>query len=208
MCDPKAIKIASSLAPHDDADLLRELAGDIKDRLMAKMTQQISETLRNLLAYDPNTAGGIMTPCVAALKTEMTVDEVIEFIRKNKDVSENIESLYVVDGKAYLVGVLNMQKLLWTDPNTKIGNMMWSEVEGIFTLEQDKETVAHLMAKNHFNTSPVIDRQHRLVGIITHDDVIDILREDATEDIQKLHGAGGDENIHDTVSNSIFKRTP
>ncbi|MDR1890717.1 MAG: magnesium transporter [Puniceicoccales bacterium] len=208
MRDAKAIKILSSLAPDDAADLLGELEDDVRERLMAKMPSQVATTLRNLLTYDPNTAGGVMTPNVATLKIDMTVDEAIEFLRKNKDVAENVESLYVVDDKKHLVGVLNIQKLLWTDPHSKIGDLMCSEVEGICSLEQDKETVAHMMAKNHFNTLPVVDGQHRLIGIVTHDDVIDILREEATEDIQKLHGAGGDESIHDSVSYSIFKRTP
>ncbi|MDR2628390.1 MAG: magnesium transporter [Puniceicoccales bacterium] len=208
MRDAKAIKILSSLAPDDAADLLGELEDDVRERLMAKMPSQVAATLRNLLTYDPNTAGGVMTPHVAALKVDMTVDEAIEFLRENKDVAENVESLYVTDNKKHLVGVLNVQKLLWTDPHAKIGDLMCHEVEGICSLEQDKETVAHMMAKNHFNTLPVVDGQHRLIGIVTHDDVIDILREEATEDIQKLHGAGGDESIHDSVPYSIFRRTP
>jgi magnesium transporter len=101
-----------------------------------------------------------------------------------------------------------VQKLLWTDSHAKIEAIMCGNVEGICTPEQDKETVAHVMAQSHFNTLPVVDGQSRLIGIITHDDVIDILREEATEDIQKLHGAGGDENIHDKISYSILRRTP
>jgi magnesium transporter len=208
MRDAKAIKILSSLAPDDAADLLRELEDDLRDRLMAKMPDGVAETLRNLLTYDPDTAGGVMTPHVAALLARMTVDEAIEFLRKSKDVAENVESLYVVDDKKHLVGVLNVQKLLWTDSNARICDIMHGEVSGICTPEQDKETVAHVMAKNHFNTLPVVDGQRRLIGIITHDDVIDILREEATEDLQKLHGAGGDESIHDSVSSSILKRSP
>jgi magnesium transporter len=138
----------------------------------------------------------------------MTVDEAIEFLRSNKDVAENVESLYVVDDRRRLVGVLNVQKLLWTSPDTKISGIMHGHVSGICTPEQDKETVAHIMAKRHFNTLPVVDAQRRLIGIITHDDVIDILREEATEDLQNLHGAGGDESIHDSVSSSVLKRTP
>ncbi|MDR3144318.1 MAG: magnesium transporter [Puniceicoccales bacterium] len=208
MRDTKAVKIISSLAPDDAADLLRELDDDIRDRLIGKMPQQISEVLQNLLTYDPDTVGGVMTPHVSVLKTQMTVDEAIEFLRRNRDIAENVDNLYVVDEKRRLVGVLNVQKLLWTDPETKIIDMMHKGVDGICSPEQDKETVAHMMAQKHFNTLPVVDAQHRLIGIVTHDDVIDILREEATEDIQKLHGAGGDESIHDTVSYSIMKRTP
>jgi magnesium transporter len=208
MRDTKAIRILGSLAPDDAADLLRELEVDVRDRLMAKMPTQLAAVLQNLLTYDPNTAGGVMTPYVATLKTYMTVDEAIEFLRKYKDIAENAENLYVTDDQDRLNGVLNVQKLLWTAPNTKISDIMCEEVEGICTPEQDKEAIAHVMAKSHFNTLPVIDSQHKLIGIITHDDVIGILQEEATEDMQKLHGAGGDESIHDSVSYSISRRTP
>jgi magnesium transporter len=208
MRDAKAIKILGALAPDDAAGMLRELEDDVRDRLMAKMPMQIATTLHKLLTYDPDSAGGVMTPHVATLKTHMSVDEGIEFLRRNKDVAENIESLYVVDEKKHLVGVLNVQKLLWTDSNTKICDIMCGHVEGICTPEQDKETIAQIMAKNHFNTLPVVDGQRRLIGIITHDDVIDIIRREATEDIQKLHGAGGDESIHDGVAYSLFRRIP
>jgi magnesium transporter len=208
MRDAKAIKILSSLAPDDAADLFRELEEDVRARLLAKMPQRASETLQNLLTYDHNTAGGVMTPHVSVLTANMTVDGAVEFLRKSKDIAENIDNIYVVDEKRHLVGVLNVQKLLWTDPHAKIETIMCRSVEGICTPEQDKETVAHVMARSHFNTLPVVDGQRRLIGIITHDDVIDILREEATEDIQKLHGAGGDETIHDGVLYSILRRTP
>ncbi|MDR1401644.1 MAG: magnesium transporter [Puniceicoccales bacterium] len=208
MRDVKAVKILSSLAPDDAANLLRELEEDIRERLLAKMPSNEAIILQNLLTYDPNTVGGVMTPHVSALVTSMSVDEAIELLRKSKDFAENIDSLYVVDEKKHLVGVLNVQKLLWTDSNIKIGTIMCENVEGICAPEQDREVAAHIMAKHHFNTLPVVDGQRRLIGIVTHDDVIDILRQEATEDIQKLHGAGGDESIHDSVSSSIFKRTP
>ncbi len=208
MRDAKAIKILIGLAPDDAAQLMRELEEDDRDRLLSKMPSNAAALLRNLLTYDPDTAGGVMTPHVSTLKTDMTVDEAIKFLRNSKDIAENIESLYVVDKTKRLVGVLNVQKLLWTDDDQKISDIMCADVEGICTPEQDKETVAQIMAQNHFNTLPVVDAQHQLIGIITHDDVIDILREEATEDIQKLHGAGGDENIHDSVCYSVVRRTP
>ncbi|MDR1433266.1 MAG: magnesium transporter [Puniceicoccales bacterium] len=208
MRDAKAIKILNSLALDDAADMFRELDEDDRNRLLTKMPPIASAALQNLLTYEHDTAGGVMNPHVSALTIHMTIDEAIEFLRNSKDFAENIDSLYVVDEKKHLVGVLNVQKLLWTDPNIKIGTIMCENVEGICTPEQDKETVAHIMAKNHCNTLPVVDGQRRLIGIITHDDVIDILRDEATEDIQKLHGAGGDETIHDGVWYSISKRTP
>lgn len=208
MRDSQAVRILTSLAPDDAAEMMRELDEDDLQRLLSKMPDNTANTLRHLLTYDPNTAGGVMTPHFVSLRTNMTVDEAITYIRASRNFAENIECLYVVDDTRHLVGVLNIQKLLWTHSHVLIGSIMNPEVEGICTPEQDKETVAQSMAHNRFNTLPVVDGQRRLIGIITHDDVIDILRQEATEDIQKLHGAGGDENIHDTVLYSIRKRVP
>ena len=208
MRDAKAIKILSSLAPDDAAGLLRELEDDTRDRLLNKMPKNLAATLTNLLTYDPNTAGGVMTPYIATFTSSMTVDDAIKFLRQKKDIAENTDTIYVIDDEKRLIGVLNTQKLLWADPTQTISNIMCSNVEGICTPEQDKESVAQMMSQNRFNTMPVVDAQHKLIGIITHDDVIDIISEEATEDIQKLHGAGSDENIHDGITHSILRRTP
>ncbi|MDR3274039.1 MAG: magnesium transporter [Puniceicoccales bacterium] len=208
MRDSRAIKILRALEPDDAAGLLRELDDDDRERLLSKMPKGDADVLRDLLTYDPDTAGGVMTPCVISVCDDMTCDEAIQHLRKSRDSGENIENIYVVDTKNHLVGVLSINKLLWTASNKKISDIMCATIEGICTAEQDKELAAKMMTQFHHNTLPVIDSQGCLIGVITHDDVIDIIQEEATEDIQKLHGAGGDETIHDGIIYSTVRRTP
>jgi magnesium transporter len=208
MRDSKAIKILGALEPDDAAGLLRELDDDDCERLLSKMPKENADVLRDLLTYDPDTAGGVMTPCVISVRDDMTCDEAICYLRKSQDSGENAESIYVVDAKNHLVGVLSIGKLLWTASSKKIRDIMCAAIEGVCTAEQDKESVAKVMAQFHHNTLPVVDSQGCLIGIITHDDVIDIIQEAATEDIQKLHGAGGDETIRDSVAYSTIRRMP
>ncbi len=208
MRDSRAIKILQALEPDDAANLLRELDGEDRERLLAKMSVDDARVLRDLLAYDPDTAGGVMTPYVTHVYADMTCDEAINHLRECQNYAENVESIYVVDNSQHLIGVLSINKLLWSNPRKKISDIMCKTVEGICTIEQDKESVAQIMAQLHYNTLPVIDSQGCLIGIITHDDVIDIIQEEATEDIQKLHGAGGDETIHDGILYSVVRRIP
>lgn len=208
MRDSRAIKILQALEPDDAANLLRELDDDDRERLLSKLPEVNANILRDLLTYDPNTAGGVMTPYVTYVYNDMSCDEAIKHLRECQDNAENVESIYVVDRKHHLVGVLSINKLLWTAPDKKISDIMCTTIEGICTAEQDKESVAQTMTQLHYNTLPVIDSQGCLIGIITHDDVIDIIQEEATEDIQKLHGAGGDESIYDGILYSTIRRTP
>ncbi|MDE6432577.1 MAG: magnesium transporter [Opitutales bacterium] len=208
MRDSRAIKILQALEPDDAADLLRELSEEDRGRLLAKLPAESARVLHDLLAYDRDTAGGVMTPYVTYVHDDMTCDEAIKYLRKCQNDAENVESIYVVDNTKHLVGVLSINKLLWASPDKKISDVMCKTVEGVCTVEQDKESVAQTMTQLHYNTLPVIDSQGCLIGIITHDDVIDIIQEEATEDIQKLHGAGGDETIHDGVLYSVIRRVP
>ncbi|MDR1255440.1 MAG: magnesium transporter [Puniceicoccales bacterium] len=208
MRDSKAIKVLQALEPDDAAGLLRELDDDDRKRLLSKMARESADVLRDLLTYDPDTAGGVMNPCVLSVRGDMNCDEAIQHLRKSQGSGENIENIYVIDGKNHLVGVLSINKLLWTASNKKISDIMHTTIEGVCMAEQDKESAAKMMAQFHHNTLPVIDSQGCLIGIITHDDVIDIIQEEATEDIQKLHGAGGDETIHDGIIYSVIRRTP
>lgn len=208
MRDSRAVKILQALEPDDAANLLRELDNDDRERLLGKLPPEDARVLHDLLTYDPDTAGGVMTPYVTYVYADMLCDEAIQHLRECQNDAENVESIYVVDNTKHLVGVLSINKLLWSGPNKKISDIMCRTVEGVCTVEQDKESVAQMMAQLHYNTLPVIDSQGCLIGIITHDDVIDIIQEEATEDIQKLHGAGGDETIHDGVLYSVVRRTP
>ncbi|MDR3143482.1 MAG: magnesium transporter [Puniceicoccales bacterium] len=204
----RAKKIIEGLEPDDAVCLLRELRPQEQDRILSQLPEEVARTMRKLLSYDPHTAAGVMTPYVMTLRDDMSVDEAIHHIRREKHETENSDMLYVVDERKRLMGVTSVRDLIWSRPSQKISHLMHKELRGVCRFDQHKEEVARQMAELNFQNLPVVDTQGRLMGIVTHDDVIDILRDEATEDIQKLHGAGADENIHDPILSSVTKRMP
>jgi magnesium transporter len=204
----RARKIIEGLEPDDAACLLREFGIQEQERILVNLPEEVAHTIRNLLSYDPDTAAGVMTPYVTTLRDDMTVDEAIHHIRREKNETENNDMLYVVDAQKRLMGVTSVRDLIWSRPNKKISNLMHKELRGVCQADQHKEDAARLMTELNFQNLPVVDARGRLMGMITYDDVMDILRDAATEDIQKLHGAGADENIHDDVFSSVAKRAP
>lgn len=208
MRDYRAVKILEKLEPDDAVDLLLNVEVRDRERLLSKLPADFAKTIRNLMRYDPDTAGGVMTPYVTTLHESMTVDQAIQYIRSEKNETENTDILYVIDEHRRLVGLTTVRHLIWSKASQKISQIMEREILGICHPDQSKKEVAMIMTETHMQTLPVVDVQGRLLGIITHDDVIDILHETATSDMQKMCGAGSDEHITDDVFYSVRKRVP
>jgi len=164
--------------------------------------------MTDLLSYDPDTAGGAMNPDVDTIRDDMTVDEAIAHIRELADEQEDMHYLFVVDAGHRLVGVMSPRRLIQARPAQLIRDVMDDDMEGIVSPDTDREKVALIMAEYNLPDLPVVDKDGVLLGVITHDDVIDIMQEEATEDFQVMSGAGGDEGIHDHVMYSVRKRMP
>jgi magnesium transporter len=139
---------------------------------------------------------------------EMTVDEATSLIRQFADKHEDLHYVYVVDDTRKLKGIISLRKLIQARPDRRISSVMKSDIKGICRPEMDKEAVGLLMAEHNLPDIAVVDHDGTLLGVITHDDVIDVMRDEATEDIQRLAGAGGDEGIHDDVGFSVRRRLP
>ena len=198
MREHRAVSVLNEMEPDDAADIVRELEDDDRDRLlkgMQKSQPEAAEDVLELLEYPEDTAGAIMNPHVATLRADMTIDEAISAVRKMRDEYENIYYLYVVDSDDVLQGVVSMRALLLAPKGARVGHIMRTGLIGLLAPTMDKEIVAHIMADTNFHTLPVVDSDGELLGIITHDDVIDIMRDENTEDIQKMAGAGADEGI-------------
>jgi magnesium transporter len=192
--DMPAEKIAQILEqmPNDDvADLLGKLSDERAKALLDLMTKEGSEEVEELLGYDAETAGGIMLPDLIALKQETTAREAIKALQKDYVDIEMPFYLYVVDDHDNLVGVISLRQLVVVPPETKLKSIMATDVVSVQT-ETDQEEVAKLVARYNILAVPVVDENNTLVGIVTVDDVIDIIREEATEDILKMAGAGED----------------
>jgi magnesium transporter len=204
----RAVKILENLDPDDAADVVAELEDDDRLRLMGKVDEETANAVSSLLNYDPDTAGGAMNPDVATVKPHMTITQAIEHIRQFREELEDVVYIYVVDKNNKLLGDVKMRDLIFAAPSDKILTITNTELRGVCTPEQDKEIVARTMSELNLHTIPVTDANGTLLGIVSHDDVIDILEEEATEDMQKLVGAGADESIHDGIFYSFQHRVP
>ncbi len=170
------------------------------------MRPKESGVVENLLEYDERTAGRIMNPHVFALNEDMTVGEAITELQNNRDV-EMVFYLYVVDERSHLVGVVSLRRLLLVSPETPLKRIMTADLISA-RVHMDQEEVARQVAAYNLLAIPVVDEENKLVGIITVDDVIDVIKDEATEDIYRLAGVAGDERAFTPATESFRKRLP
>ena len=201
------VKILEKIPENDAADLLSVLPEEKADILLKKMKEKGVEDVVDLLKYDEETAGRIMVTDVIALKQDMTVKEAIANIQKEHEDAEMPFYLYVVDDYGKLVGVSSLRQLVLVPPETQLKDIMATDVISVQP-EMDQEEVARIVARYDFLAVPVVDEGHRLVGIVTVDDIIDVLRSEATEDILKMAGAGEEFVETKSVFKSIRIRLP
>ncbi|MFE4106175.1 magnesium transporter [Almyronema epifaneia] len=187
------LDIVDKMSPDDRARLFDELPAKVVRRLLKQLSPEERQATALLLGYEQGTAGRIMTPEYLSLKEGWTVARSLEYIRNRAHVSETIYYLYVTDAARRLTGIISLRDLVVGHPEQTIGELMIREVVSVQT-DMDQEEVARLIQRYDFLAVPVVDTEQRLVGIITVDDVIDILEEEATEDIYALGGlqSGGD----------------
>ncbi len=185
LSDKDAAGIINNLMADDAADLMEEMPANIVKRLLAGASAEARRDINHLLNYPEDSAGSVMTVEYVDLKEDNTVKQAIERIRKIGIDSETINICYVLDSKRTLVGTVALRYLLLMDEDEVIGDIMHENVVSIHTLT-DQEEVAHTFQKYDFTAMPVVDNENRMVGIITVDDVVDIMEEEATEDIEKM----------------------
>lgn len=185
LTEGEATNIIENMYVDDAADLFDEMPANVVTRLLAKTSAETRRTINQLLKYPDSSAGSLMTTEYEALKLHLKVSEAIEKIRKDGIDKETINTCYVLDKNRKLLGTVTLRTLLLADPETEVGDIMTGNVISITTLT-DQEEVAHDFQKYDFSVMPVVDSEDRLVGIITVDDVVDIMQQEATEDIEKM----------------------
>jgi len=198
----------SGILDRMPADNAAEVVGDLPEeqaeKILDLMKEEQAEEVQELLEYGEKTAGRIMSPDMVAVHEEMTVSQAIDHIRKSVS-TEQAFYIYVVDDHEHLVGVVPLRRLITADPSTPVKLIRNEEVASV-TPETDQEEVARLVTKYNLLAIPVVSADRRLLGTITVDDVIDVIHEEATEDIQRFGGAGGDETVFDPPSAVLSKR--
>ena len=185
LSDREASNIIDNLMADDATDLLEEMPASVVKRILANASPETRADINHLLRYPEDSAGSIMTVEYVDLREDMTVADAIERIRKKGVDSETINICYVVTRQKILVGTVALRYLLIMKPDEIIGDIMNTNVISINTMT-DQEEAARMFQKYGFTAMPVVDNETRMVGIITIDDVVDILEEEATEDIEKM----------------------
>ena len=191
---PEAAVVLDYMDPDDRVDILGHVPKPRHDELVNEMAALEAADVRSLEQHAPDTAGGIMTTEVTALSEELTVEGAIAELRRRSEELEQMYYVYVVDQRRHLVGVLSMRDLILAKPGRRLGEIMNPEVRSV-PATMDQEEVAHLFDRYGYLAVPVVDVRNRLIGIVTVDDVVDVMREEATEDVQKMFGAGAEERL-------------
>ncbi len=194
--------------PSDDATLLvAELPEELRDELLDAMKLEHSTVVNELLGFADETAGRIMTPDYFALDEDVTVSEAISELQRRSEEFEMAFYLYVVDSRNHLLGVVSLRQLLLNSSSTPLRKIMIGDVIKV-TTDTDQEEVARIVATYNLLAVPVVDEESKLAGIVTVDDVLDVMREEATEDIYALAGVEADDRALGSAWNSVRRRLP
>lgn len=174
LTESKAGQIMEEMSPDDAADLLGELPEEKARKLLDSISHEEAEEIEELLEYEEDTAGGLMTTEYVSIPASLTVDETIQKLRELSPEVETIYYLYVIDGEEHLIGVLSLRDLIIASPSTLVKDVLQSKVLSV-TIDASKEQIANLMNKYDFLAVPVVDKERKLVGMITVDDVLDMV---------------------------------
>ena len=205
--DAQVVDLVEEMSPDERAYLFDELPAGVVKRLLQQLSPEQRQATSTILGYPEGTAGRVMTTEYVRLRRGLTVGEALSKIRLQDEDKETIYYAYVTDDNRKLVSVVSLRQLLFTFPDVLIKDIASAHVVKVKT-ETSQEEVARIMQRYDLIAMPVVDREDRLVGIITIDDVVDILEEEATEDIQKLAGVSGDEEALSPAHVTIRKRLP
>ncbi|HEY7029683.1 MAG TPA: magnesium transporter [Thermomicrobiales bacterium] len=184
----EAADVLEAMSPDDATDVIAELPEAEAQQILVEMEPAEAAELRELAAYPPDTAGGIMTPAFTAVSPDLQADQAIIALRRVAEEAETVYYVYVLDPEEHLLGVLSLHSLVLAPPQTPVRALMIENVTSVL-VDADQETAARLLTDHNLLALPVVDAENRLLGIITQDDVADVLEEEATEDIERLGGS-------------------
>ena len=183
-----AADLLEAMDPDDATDVFEEFPKADAEQILTAMEPEEAAEIRELMAYPPDSAGGIMTPAFVAVPPDLRADQAVTSLRQVAEEAETLFYVYVIDPAERLLGVLSLHNLVLTRPETPVSQVMVRDPIRV-RADADQETAARLLIDHNLLALPVVDEEDRLLGIITQDDVADILEEEATEDIERLGGS-------------------
>lgn len=205
--EPKQYKIVNEMTSDEIADLLSNFEPEKITRFLSNIGKEAAEDVKELLTYEEDTAGGLMASEFVAIKETMDVNETLKYLQIAGIDVETAYYLYVLDEKNILKGIISLRELVISTFDTKVGEIMHENVKSV-PLEMDQEEVATLFEKYGFQAMPVTNEKGEMLGLITVDDIIEVVREEATEDILRLGGVNEGEVIDGSTFASVKSRLP
>ena len=199
------LQATENLDTDDFADILQQLPKKVLQEVLNSLRQQDRERVEQVLSYPEDTAGGLMNTDVVSIRPDLTIDAVLRYLRRHDTIPEMTDNLFVVTRKDNYIGLLPLTRLLVSDPNTLISDVMDTEREAI-TADLDETDVANLFERNDWVSAPVINQEGRLVGRITIDDVVDVIREEADHSLMRMAGLDEDEDTFAPVLKTAKRR--
>lgn len=179
--------LVNAMSPDERADLFAEIEPEERPKLMALLSPKARAEIHRLLEYPPDTAGGLMTTAYVAVRQDITCEEATAIVRKAAETAETIYTVYVITDTGVLVGVISLKTLILSRAGTPVSEAMETAVISV-NVREDQEDVAYRLRTYDLTAIPVVDNEGHLMGIVTVDDVLDVIREESTEDIQKFGG--------------------
>ncbi|MCZ6873041.1 MAG: magnesium transporter [bacterium] len=202
----RLVDIIRLIPPDDATDILGDMPPGRLQEMLDQLPEPIARDISKLLSYHPQSAGGIMTPNFFALLDTTCVSEAMDTLR-SAGQAETVFYIYVVDAKQRLVGVVSLRQLVMAKPDAILRGLMEIAVLSV-NIEEDQEQIANLITQYDFLALPVVDHSQRLVGIVTVDDIIDVISEEATEDMLRIAGVNPDEMLDVSSRRTIRHRLP
>ncbi len=206
LAQEEAAQLIELMDPDDAADLIQELPPDRRTAILETLHPKRAAILAKLALYDPETAGGIMTTDIVVIRSGMTIGQSIDRLKRQK-LRDDQPYIYVVDDQKRLLGTISLRDILIIDDEEPVADHIDTDIDSVLP-ETDREEVAKLFERYDYLTMPVVDQNRRILGMITIDDVIDIIAAETTEDALKQVGAGSDEQVISTVKAKLKGRLP
>ncbi|MBC8416545.1 MAG: magnesium transporter [Candidatus Cloacimonetes bacterium] len=204
---PRLVKMIDEMDSDEATDIAAELDEEQLKDVLEKIDKEDSKEIKQLLEYDEDSAGGLMQKEIIAVNAEMKRDEMIEYIRQNHEEVENIHYIFVVDDKNKLLGIIEISRLLLAKPQREARDIMNKNIISV-PVDMDQEQVAHMFRKYDTYILPVVDKANQLLGRITVDDIIDVIDDEASEDVYKMVGLENEDRVFTSPLSSVRKRLP
>ena len=199
------IEVTEGLESDDIADILQQLPSTIIHEVLSSMDSQDRHRVERVIQYDDNTAGGLMSTEMITVRAPITLDVVLRYLRRHEQLPKSTDAIYVVGRQDTLIGVLPISKLLVSDPNSTVREIMKTDIYKL-TADMDDARVAQLFERNDWVSAPVVDDNGKLLGRITIDDVVDVIRDDFEHSINSLAGLSDEEETFSSIKATIPRR--